>query len=131
MRCDVGAAAEACDAGAAATQERRRRSDAGAATGRPRGSGSRADVLDTEDTFDGWEQDLRSQHSVILKPGSGSKKTSFQCELCEKWLPSWSQVPEHCRGAQHQKNLKKAALEPESESETKFAPASKPICDDD
>ena len=27
-------------------------------------SESRADVLDTEDAYDGWEQDLRSQHSV-------------------------------------------------------------------
>ena len=81
-------------------------------------SGSRADVLDTEGPYDGWEQDLRSQHSVISKPISDSKKNkqSFQCELCDVWLPSWSQVQGHCRGAQHKK--KKAALG------TKCVPAS-------
>ena len=48
---------EACDAGAAATQERPRRSDAGAAT-----------------RSLGWEQDLRSEHSVILIPKTTKKK---------------------------------------------------------
>ena len=63
VRCE-----EACDAGAAATLERPRRSDAGAATRSPRASGSRVDVLDTADTYPGWERDLRSEHSVILHP---------------------------------------------------------------
>ena len=52
VRCE-----EACDAGAAATQERPRRSDAGAAT-----------------RSLGWEQDLRSEHSVILIPKTTKKK---------------------------------------------------------
>ena len=88
VRCE-----EACDAGVAATLERPRRSDAGAATRSPRASESRVDVLDTEGTYDGWEQDFRSQHSVILKPKSGKEKQSFQCELWDVWLPSWSQAP--------------------------------------
>ena len=92
--------------------------------------GSRVDVLDAADAYDGWEQDLRSQHSVILKPSSASKKLSFECELCGVWLPSWSQVAEHCRGAQHQKK-KKAALKPETEPETNFVPASSPICEEE
>ena len=80
--------------------------------------GSRVDVLDAADAYPGWERDLRSQHSVISKPISHSKKNkqSFQCELCDVWLPSWSQVQGHCRGAQHKK--KKAALG------TKCVPAS-------
>lgn len=90
-------------------------------------SGSRADVLDTEDAYDGWEQDLRSQHSVILKPSNGNNKLSFECELCGVWLPIWCQSPRHCRGAQHQK--KNAALEPDN----KFVPASsvEPICEEE
>ena len=64
VRCE-----EACDAGAAATQERPRRSDAGAATRSPEHlPGSRVDVLDTADAYPGWERDLRSEHSVILNP---------------------------------------------------------------
>ena len=114
VRCE-----EVCDAGAAATQERPRRSDAGAATRSPEHlPGSRVDVLDAADAYPGWERDLRSQHSVISKPISDRKKNkqSFQCELCDVWLPSWPQVQGHCRGAQHKK--KKAALG------TKCVPAS-------
>ena len=94
VRCE-----EACDAGAAATQERPRRSDAGAATRSPRASGSPVDVLDTADTYPGWERDLRSQHSVILNSKSDSGKQSFRCELCDVFLPSWSQVEGHGKGS--------------------------------
>ena len=71
---------EACNAGAAATQERPRRSDAGAATRSPEHlPGSRVDVLDTADAYPGWERDLRSEHSVILNPKTDKKKHVYTC----------------------------------------------------
>ena len=97
VRCE-----EACDAGAAATQERPRRSDAGAATRSPEHlPGSRVDVLDTADAYLGWEQDLCSEYSVILNPKNGKKKQSFECKLCEEFLPSWAQVQMHCKDFKH------------------------------
>ena len=84
---------DAGDAGAVAKQEQPRRNDAGAATRSPRASGSRVDVLDAADAYLGWEQDLCSEYSVILNPKSGKEKQSFQCELWDVWLPSWSQAP--------------------------------------
>ena len=100
---------EACDAGAAATLERPPRSGAGAATRSPRASGSRVDVLDAADAYPGWERDLRSQHSVISKPISDSKKNklSFHCELCDVPLPSWAQVQMHCKALKHTSKQKK------------------------
>ena len=115
-----------CAARRPATQERPRRSDAGAETRSPRASGSRVDVLDTADAYPGWEQDLRSEHSVILNPKTDKKKQSFHCELCDVPLPSWAQVPDHCKGSQH-KSKKKAAREkkPRLGPGTDFVPASK------
>ena len=71
------------------------------------------DVLNTgpNDSGDGWEQDLRSQHGVIsVDVRSRSKQVkSFECQLCGVWLPSWAQVSQHCRGEKHQK--KKASTD--------------------
>ena len=94
--------------------------------------GSRVDVLDTNGAYPCWEQDLRSEHSVILNPKTDKKKQSFHCELCDVHLPSWAQVPDHCRGSQH-KSKKKAAQEkkPRQGVGTVFVPASKPISEED
>ena len=88
VRCE-----EACDAGAAATQERPRRSDAGAATRSPRASGSRVDVLVAANTYPGWEQDLLNEHGIIFNAKTGNKKHFFHCQICKEHLPIWTDVP--------------------------------------
>ena len=89
--------------------------------------GSRVDVLDATDAYPGWEQDLRSEHSIILNLKTTKKKLSFHCELCDVPLPSWAQVPDHCRGSKH-----KAAREkkPRLGSGPDFVPASEPISEE-
>ena len=126
VRCE-----EACDAGAAATQQRPRRSDAGAATRSPRASGSRVDVLVAANAYPGWEQDLLNEHSVILNQKTDKKKQSFQCQICNEYLPNWAHVPGHCKGEKH----KKAAQQKKTAGDTRlgasFVPASEPECDED
>ena len=67
-----------------------------------------------------------------MNPKTDKKKQSFHCELCDVHLPSWAQVPDHCKGSQH-KSKKKAAREkkPRLGPGTDFVPASKPISDED
>ena len=84
VRCE-----EACDAGADATQERPRRSDAGAATRSPEHlPGSRVDVLDTKDAYPGWERDLRSEHSVILNPKTDKKNSPSSARSATNICPT-------------------------------------------
>ena len=81
----------------------------------PRFTGGGGDVLDTETEYLGWEEDLRAQHGVVhptLKAQLGLPiDKTYWCELCEVPVPSWTQVPNHCRGARHKKRAGGGAVE--------------------